>query len=119
MQWPYAAGGWTTCGACSGCSRDKRDWKYNNDYVDDKDAWRHSKWLSFMERRLRLAKRLLSPKHSVLIVTIDENELNNLALVLAEVFPDATRQMVSSVIIRAACTRMASFRGATNTCSLS
>lgn len=51
-----------------------------------------------MERRLRLAKRLLNPKHSVLIVTIDENELNNLALVLAEVFPDATRQMVSSVI---------------------
>ena len=75
-----------------------RDWKYNNDYVDENDAWRHSKWLSFMERRLRLAKRLLNPNNSVLIVTIDENELNNLALVLAELFPDATRQMVSSVI---------------------
>jgi 16S rRNA G966 N2-methylase RsmD len=31
------------------------DWKYNNDYVDGNDAWRHSKWLSFMEKRLRLA----------------------------------------------------------------
>ena len=36
-----------------------RDWKYNNRYVDDNDAWRHSKWLSMMEKRLRLAKRLL------------------------------------------------------------
>lgn len=32
-----------------------RDWKYNNHYVDKKDAWRHSKWLSMMEKRLRLA----------------------------------------------------------------
>ena len=49
-----------------------RDWKYNNDYVDGNDAYRHSKWLSFMERRLKLAKNLLNPRDSVLIVTIDE-----------------------------------------------
>ena len=36
-----------------------RDWKYNNNYVDSNDAYRHSKWLSFMEKRLRLAKKLL------------------------------------------------------------
>lgn len=37
-----------------------RDWKYNNRYVDENDSWRHSKWLSFMEKRLQLAKRLLT-----------------------------------------------------------
>ena len=39
-----------------------RDWKYNNDYVDGNDGWRHSKWLAFMKRRLKLAKRLLNPE---------------------------------------------------------
>ena len=53
-----------------------RDWKYNNDYVDGNDNYRHSKWLSFMQRRLKLAKRLLNPKESVLIVTIDEKEIS-------------------------------------------
>ena len=52
-----------------------RDWKYNNDYVDGDDIYRHSKWLAFMERRLKLAKRLLNPDDSVLIVTIDEKEI--------------------------------------------
>lgn len=37
-----------------------RDWKYNNDYVDKTDPWRHSKWLSMMKKRLLLAKRLLN-----------------------------------------------------------
>ena len=41
-----------------------KDWKYNNDYVDGDDSYRHSKWLAFMERRLRLAKRLLNPTDS-------------------------------------------------------
>src|SRR5438552_9697094 len=39
-----------------------RDWKYNNDYVDTGDQWRHSKWLSFLQKRLRLAKRLPRPR---------------------------------------------------------
>ena len=39
-----------------------RDWKYDNNYVDDTDAYRHSKWLAFMERRLSLAKPLLNPQ---------------------------------------------------------
>jgi len=43
-----------------------RDWKYNNDYVDGNDGWRHSKWLSFMERRLQIAKRILNPDAAVL-----------------------------------------------------
>jgi len=75
-----------------------RDWKYNNDYVDENDPWRHSKWLSMMQRRLKLAKRLLNPTDSVLIVTIDEKEFQRLALLLEQVFPDCTIQMVTSVI---------------------
>src|SRR5207247_388147 len=51
-----------------------RDWKYNNRYVDSKDTWRHSKWLSFMEKRLRLARRLLASE-GVLIVMVDEHEV--------------------------------------------
>ena len=39
-----------------------RDWKYNNDYVDSNDQYRHSKWLSMMQKRLRIAKKLLNPK---------------------------------------------------------
>lgn len=75
-----------------------KDWKYNNDYVDGNDGYRHSKWLSFMERRLKIAKDLLNPKDSVLIVTIDEKEYHRLAMLLEQVFPEATIQMVSSVI---------------------
>lgn len=75
-----------------------RDWKYNNDYVDGSDAYRHSKWLAFMERRLKLAKQLLNPNDSVLIVTIDEKEYLRLGLLLEQVFPEAHIQMVSIVI---------------------
>ena len=75
-----------------------RDWKYNNDYVEGDDLYRHSKWLAFMERRLQLAKELLDPEDSVLIVTIDEKEVHRLGLLLQQVFPAAGIQMVSSVI---------------------
>ncbi len=75
-----------------------RDWKYNNDYVDGNDSWRHSKWLAFMERRLKLAKRLLKPDTGVLIVTIDEHEVHHLGMLLERVFPDWARQMVTIVI---------------------
>ena len=75
-----------------------RDWKYNNDYVDGSDAYRHSKWLSFMEKRLKLAKKLLNPKDSVLIVTIDEKEYLHLGCLLEEMFPEANIQMISDVI---------------------
>jgi len=75
-----------------------RDWKYNNDYVDSNDSWRHSKWLAFMERRLRLAKRLLMPESGVLIVTIDEHEAQHLGVLLEELFPEYLRHVVSIVI---------------------
>ena len=63
-----------------------RNWKYNNDYVDKNDRWRHSKWLAFIKRRVALAKRLLS-KDGVLIITIDDNEANYAGCLLAELFP--------------------------------
>ena len=74
------------------------DWKYNNNYVDGNDSYRHSKWLAMMESRLLLAKKLLNPKDSVLIVTIDEKEYYHLACLLEQIFPEAIMQMVSSVI---------------------
>ncbi len=74
-----------------------RDWKYNNDYVDGTDEYRHSKWLSFMKKRLQLAKRLLNPTDSVLIVTIDEKEYLHLGCLLEELFVGASIQMISCV----------------------
>lgn len=82
-----------------------KDWKYNNDYVDGADTYRHSKWLSFIQKRLVLAKKLLNPKSSVLIVTIDEKEYLHLGCLLEELFPDARTQMVSSVINHAGVSR--------------
>ncbi len=75
-----------------------KDWKYNNNYVEGDDDYRHSKWLAFMERRLEVARELLNPEDSVLIVTIDEKEYARLALLLEQTFPEARIQMVSSVI---------------------
>ena len=86
-----------------------KDWKYNNDYVDGNDAYRHSKWLSFMQRRLQLAKKLLNPEESVLIVTIDEKEYLHLGCLLEEMFPEANMQMVSSVINPAGVSRHGAF----------
>jgi adenine-specific DNA-methyltransferase len=75
-----------------------KDWKYNNDYVEGDDLYRHSKWLAFIERRLVLAKALLNPDDSVLIVTIDEKEYLRLGLLLDQTFPEGSVQMISSVI---------------------
>ena len=75
-----------------------RDWKYNNDYVDNNDQYRHSKWLSMMQKRLRIAKKLLNPNDSVLIVTIDEKEYLHLGCLLEEMFPEANMQMISTEI---------------------
>lgn len=86
-----------------------KDWKYNNDYVDGNDAYRHSKWLSFMQRRLKLAKKLLNPKDSVLIVTIDEKEYLHLGCLLEEIFPEERMQMISSVINPAVVARAGGF----------
>lgn len=74
------------------------DWKYNNNYVDGSDSYRHSKWLAMMESRLLLAKKLLNPNNSVMIVTIDEKEYLHLGCLLEEMFPEANIQMVSTLV---------------------
>ena len=86
-----------------------KSWKYNNNYVDNTDFFRHSKWLSMMKKRLVLAKKLLNPKDSVLIVTIDEKEYLRLGCLLEEMFPEARIQMVSSVISPQGATREKQF----------
>ena len=75
-----------------------KDWKYNNDYVEREDLYRHSKWLAMMERRLQVARQLLNPSNSVLIVAIDDKEYARLALLLEQIFPDASQEMITTVI---------------------
>jgi adenine-specific DNA-methyltransferase len=86
-----------------------KDWKYNNDYVDSNDAYRHSKWLSMMQKRLMIAKKLLNPMDSVMIITIDEKEYLHLGCLLEEVFPEARTQMVSTMINPAIVARAGEF----------
>ena len=86
-----------------------KDWKYNNDYVDGADAYRHSKWLSMMQKRLKIARGLLNPDGSVLIVTIDEKEYLHLGCLLEEMFPEANIQMVSTLTARSGAARFNSF----------
>jgi len=86
-----------------------KDWKYNNDYVEGDDLYRHSKWLAMMERRLLIARQLLNPEESVLIVTIDEKEFLRLGLLLEQTFPEANIQMISSIINPKGASRGSSF----------
>ena len=62
-----------------------KDFVYNDSFIGEDDAYRHSKWLSFMEKRLQIAKTLLSEK-GVIFISIDDNEQANLKLLCDEVF---------------------------------
>lgn len=62
-----------------------KDFIYNDSYVDSEDSYRHSKWLSFMHKRLVIAKRLLS-NTGVIFISIDDNEQANLKLLCDEIF---------------------------------
>ncbi|PIO03749.1 hypothetical protein COT57_00365, partial [Candidatus Micrarchaeota archaeon CG09_land_8_20_14_0_10_55_25] len=74
-----------------------KSWKYNNDYVEKDDLWRHSKWISFMYKRLILTKKLLSEK-GFLICAIDANELFSIGLLLDEIFGEDNRVGLVTVI---------------------
>lgn len=74
-----------------------RDWRYNNDFVDDTDAFRHSKWLSFMDNRLRIAKNLLA-EDGIICVTIDDYEMPRLAMLLDDIF--GVEHRLGTVVIR-------------------
>lgn len=73
------------------------DWRYNNDYVDSTDQWRHSKWISLMRNRLVLAKNLLSER-GVIYCAIDHYELFALGLLCDEIFGESNRLGVVTVI---------------------
>ena len=62
-----------------------KDFKYNDTFVDKEDSYRHSKWLSFMDKRLRIAKKLLNEK-GVIFISIDDNEINQAKLLCDEIF---------------------------------
>jgi adenine-specific DNA-methyltransferase len=74
-----------------------RDWKYNNDYVDGEDAFRHSKWISMMHKRLQLAKKLLS-NEGIICVTIDDYEVPRLTMVMEEIFGEENH--LGTIVIR-------------------
>ncbi len=65
-----------------------RDFIYNDRFVDKEDSYRHSKWLEFMYRRLELAKELLR-EDGVIFVSIDDNEVFHLGLLMEQIFGDA------------------------------
>ncbi|MFA6185522.1 MAG: site-specific DNA-methyltransferase [Candidatus Shapirobacteria bacterium] len=63
----------------------KNEFKYNDHWVDKEDSYRHSKWLSFMSKRIRLAKQLLN-EEGMFFCSIDDNEMSQLRLLLDEIF---------------------------------
>lgn len=75
-----------------------KDWKYNNNYVDGTDAYRHSKWLSMMEKRLKIAKKLMKPEDSIMMITIDDIELCHLKILIEDLFSECYIQIVDMVI---------------------
>ena len=74
-----------------------KDFVYNDSFVDSEDSYRHSKWLSFMNKRLKIAKKLLSDK-GVIFISIDDNEQANLKLLCDEVF--GSRNLISQLCWR-------------------
>ncbi len=74
-----------------------KDFVYNDSYVDSEDSYRHSKWLSFMSKRLRIAKRLLSDR-GVIFISIDDNEQADLKLLCDKVF--GSRNFCGEIIWR-------------------
>lgn len=74
-----------------------KDWRYNNDYVDIEDPFRHTKWISMMAKRLELAKNLLSEK-GIIICAIDHYELFYLGALMDQVFDEENRLGVVAVV---------------------
>lgn len=67
-----------------------KNWKYNNDYVDKEDLFRHSKFISFMKARLEIAKKLLTEK-GIIICAIDDYEIATVRLLMDEIFGEKNR----------------------------
>lgn len=74
-----------------------KNWIYNNNYVDGNDAFRHGKWLSFMEKRLKLARSLLKGE-GLIVVTVDDYEVATLTLLMNDIFGEENH--LGTVIIK-------------------
>jgi adenine-specific DNA-methyltransferase len=74
-----------------------KNWKYNNHFVDSNDTFRHSKWISFMNARLLISKDLLS-ENGIIVVTIDDYEVENLTLLMNQIFGEENR--LGTVVIK-------------------
>ena len=77
----------------------KSDFKYNDNYVNNEDQWRHSKWLSFMNKRLELAKTLLK-QDGFICISIDENEQAQLKLLCDKIFGEDNRLSTHHIQVR-------------------
>ena len=71
-------------------NKDKDDFIYNDTYIDKNDAFRHSKWASYISVRLNLAYKLLSEK-GLIFISIDDNEINSLRFLCDEIFGEENR----------------------------
>lgn len=65
-------------------------WRYNNKIIDSEDSFRHSKFISFLDKRLRLAKNLLS-ENGIIAVAIDDYEVHTVRFLLDEIFGEKAR----------------------------
>lgn len=74
-----------------------KDWKYNNDFVDKQDTFRHSKWLTMINHRLQLARELLKDD-GIIVCAIDHNELFTLGVLMDEIFSEENRLGIVSVV---------------------
>ena len=63
----------------------KDEFKYNDNWIDSEDSYRHSKWLSFVSKRLKLAKKLLK-SDGIIFISIDDNEIGNLKVLCDDIF---------------------------------
>ena len=77
----------------------KNDFKYNDSWIDENDAYRHSKWLSFMSKRLRLAKLLLKDD-GIILLSIDDNEIAQLKMLCDEIFGEQNRLSIHHIQVR-------------------
>lgn len=66
-------------------NKGNNDFVYNDNYVEKEDSWKHSKWASFMERRLKLARNVLKDT-GIIFVSIDDDEFAQLKLIMDSVF---------------------------------
>ncbi|UQD53274.1 hypothetical protein C0971_15475 [Bacillus methanolicus] len=69
-------------------NRGKDDFIYDDNYVDEEDAFKHSKWLSFMSKRLNIAYKLLNSE-GVIFISIDDNEMAQLKMLCDSIFGES------------------------------